>query len=103
MGQQILFLRVYWFNKLQTSYSTGISRVVLGQNFIQEGPGVRAGVPSEAVSFTLFTLVRMPPGKGTGPRYSNSHALQWWKLDLAAEGTQRGEQKSMSCHLRDPL
>ncbi|ORC84637.1 uncharacterized protein TM35_000432050 [Trypanosoma theileri] len=47
-------LRVH---KLQTSYSTGVSRVVLGQNFIQEDPGVRISVPSAAVSFTYFTLV----------------------------------------------
>ncbi|ORC91918.1 uncharacterized protein TM35_000041320 [Trypanosoma theileri] len=86
-------LRVH---KLQTSYSTGISRVVLGENFIQEDPGARISLPSEAVSFTYFTLVRMLLGRGTDPRDSNNYSLQWWKLDLAAEGTQRGEKNPCS-------
>ncbi|ORC81350.1 uncharacterized protein TM35_001191010 [Trypanosoma theileri] len=50
-------LESFWVHKLQTSYSTGISRVVLGQNDIQEGPGACISVPSAAVSFTYFTLV----------------------------------------------
>ncbi|ORC88122.1 uncharacterized protein TM35_000181790 [Trypanosoma theileri] len=47
-------LRVH---RLQTSYSTVSSRVVLGQNFIQEGPGARISVSSAAVSFIYCPLV----------------------------------------------
>ncbi|ORC83565.1 uncharacterized protein TM35_000651270 [Trypanosoma theileri] len=46
-------LRVH---KLQISYSTGAGRVVLGENFIQEGPGARISVPSAAVFLYISLL-----------------------------------------------
>ncbi|ORC91291.1 uncharacterized protein TM35_000062960 [Trypanosoma theileri] len=51
------FLGSLRIHKLKTSYSTGASRVVLIQNFIQEYSGACIIVPSAAVSFTYCTLV----------------------------------------------
>ncbi|ORC82528.1 uncharacterized protein TM35_000881070 [Trypanosoma theileri] len=64
MGHQIFFLESLRVHKLQTSYNTVASGVVLRQNFIQEAPGVRISVPSAAVSFIYCTLVRMLLNKG---------------------------------------
>ncbi|ORC91895.1 uncharacterized protein TM35_000041090 [Trypanosoma theileri] len=90
MGNQIFFLRVYGFISYKRHAAPVTAKSCWDETLSKKVLGC---ISSSFFYIFHFSVNAAKKRSGRDPRDSNNYALQWWKLDLAAEGTQRDEKK----------